>query len=228
MIVYAGKQYWNDFNNWDEGVFQDANRPRDDYKFQLRPWVNTKRNDLRTANSGIAAQGTFYWAKLQDWQQYITDANSNWLFNTAYLRNSYTAADIPWVINAEYVAPQMKAVIVGRPYVNTSDWDVVIGKSWIYAITVQAEFIAPASYASKTTSTTFSSSSAFYKFYVAMMLNWQPHMYTQARGCGGLDTHSLVYVGWMDTWDRLNIGFLHTYTTDPFSVITTINLYRLS
>jgi hypothetical protein len=38
MIVYAGKQFWNDFNNGDEALFQDANRPRDNDKFKIKPW----------------------------------------------------------------------------------------------------------------------------------------------------------------------------------------------
>lgn len=50
MIVYSWKQYWNDFNNWDEGLFQDANRPRDDDKFKIRPWLQSEKWDWRWAN----------------------------------------------------------------------------------------------------------------------------------------------------------------------------------
>lgn len=50
MIVYAGKQFWNDFNNWDEWVFQDANRPRDNDKFKLRPWLQSDKWKWRDTN----------------------------------------------------------------------------------------------------------------------------------------------------------------------------------
>lgn len=50
MIVYAGKQFWNDFNNGDEWVFQDANRPRDNDKFKLRPWLQSDKWDWRWTN----------------------------------------------------------------------------------------------------------------------------------------------------------------------------------
>lgn len=53
MIVYTGKQYWNDFNNWDEALFQDANRPRDNDKFKIKPWLQSEKWDFRQGNKNI-------------------------------------------------------------------------------------------------------------------------------------------------------------------------------
>ena len=53
MIIYTGKQYWNDFNNWDEALFQDANRPRDNDKFKIKPWLQSDKRDFRTSNKNI-------------------------------------------------------------------------------------------------------------------------------------------------------------------------------
>lgn len=50
MIVYAGKQFWNDFNNGDEALFQDANRPRDNDKFKIRPWLQSDKWKRRETN----------------------------------------------------------------------------------------------------------------------------------------------------------------------------------
>lgn len=50
MIVYAGKQYWNEFNNGDEALFQDANRPRDDDKFKIQPWLQSWKWKWRSTN----------------------------------------------------------------------------------------------------------------------------------------------------------------------------------
>ena len=244
MIVDAGKQFWNDFNNGDEALFQDADRPRDNDKFKLRPWLQAQKNDLRTANSWIAAQWLFKGAKLQAWQDYVRDANGNWLMNTAYMKSSYTASDfsdIDWfvatdgtVITASAIVDwltinekgQKEQPIIWKPYVNPVDWDIVIWRSGLYSITCQVTFIAPTWY--NVSSTTFSSSSAFYKFYVALMLNWKASMHTQSRWCGTTDALSVSLTARFDTWDVVNTGFLHTYKTNPFLCQPSIVLYRLS
>ena len=47
MKVYSWRQFWNNFNSWDEGLFQDANRPRDDDKFKIKPWRQTEKLNFR-------------------------------------------------------------------------------------------------------------------------------------------------------------------------------------
>lgn len=228
MIVYAGKQFWNDFNNGDEALFEDAGLPRDSNKFKIQQWIQARKQDLRTANSWIAAQGTFHCIKSQPWQSNIMDQNT-WkrLFNTAYMKNEYSVSDLWWLVTEEE-AKRLRANIIWKPYVNADKWDIVIWKNWVYAVTCIVRFIAPSSYASKITSTTFSSSSAYYKFYISLMLNWNPDMWTQQRWCWGQDVLTLSFTWYFNTWDRLNVGFLHTYTTDSFTVIPEMNLYRLS
>lgn len=230
MIVYAGKQFWNEFNNGDEALFEDAGLPRDSNMFKILPWINTRKNDLRTANSNIAAQGTFYGVKVQSWQTTLTDVNGNRLFNKAHLKNSYSPTDISeidwfitawgYVYSASSEADGLKSVILWKPYVNASDGDVVIWKTWVYAVTAQCMFIAPSWYNV--------SNSANYKFYVSLLLNGRPSLYTQSRGCGWMDTFSVFYVWLFGTWDRLNTWFLHTYLTSSFLCHSSINLYRLS
>lgn len=228
MIVYSWKQFWNNFNNGDEWLFQDADRPRDSNMFKIQHWIQTGRQDLRTANSWIAAQGTFYGVKVQTW-------GAIRIWETAALKNKYTASDFPWLdsfvamdgttYSAEAIANGLKPVIIWRPYVN-ADWDIVIWKSGVYAVTCQCLYVAPTWY--DVSSTTFSRNSAYYKFYVSLMLNWVASMWTQSRGCGSADALSVFYVWWFDTWDRLNTGFFHTYTASAFLCQPTINLYRLS
>lgn len=222
MIAYAGKQFWNDFNNWDEALFQDANRPRDDDKFKILHGIQTRKQDLRQANTWIWAQGTFQWLKVQPWQSII-------LWNTADMKNSYTASDFSDVnsfvaadgttYSADNVAKWIWSTIIWRPYVN-ADWDIIVGKSWLYAVTAQCIFIAPTWYSV--------SNSQNYKFYVALMVNGVQFMWTQSRWCGAADWHAVFYVWWFDAGDRLNVWFLHTYTTKAFLCQPSINLYRLS
>lgn len=53
MMVYSWKQYGNNFNSWDEGLFQDASRPRDSDKFKLRPWLQSDKRKQREVNKDI-------------------------------------------------------------------------------------------------------------------------------------------------------------------------------
>ena len=230
MIVYAGKQFWNDFNNGDEALFEDAVLPRDSNKFKIQAWVQSRKQDLRTANTNIAAQAIFYGAKVQDWQTQLTDNDGNWLFNKAYLRNTYTASDISdingfvtawwYTYNAANEAPRLNAIVVGNPSANTNNWDVVIGKTWVYAVTAQCAFIAPTWYSPN--------NSANYKFYVAVLLGNTPLLYTQSRWCGAMDMYSVVYIWQLEAWDRINTWFLHTYTTRAFLCHPAITVLRLS
>ena len=223
MIVYAGKQFWNDFNNGDEALFQDADRPRDNDKFKIKPWLQAQKNDLRTANSWIAAQGTFQWAKVQDWQSMI-------VWNTAYMKDSYTGSDFPWLssfvaldgttYNPDTVAKWLWTEIIWKPYVNAVDGNIVIWKNWVYAVTAQCIFIAPTWYSV--------SNSVNYKFYVWLIWNWQAEMWTQSRWCGSTDGLSVFYLWYFKAWDKVNVGFLHTYTTSAFVCQPSICLYRLS
>jgi hypothetical protein len=53
MIVYAWKQFWNDFNNGDEALFQDANLPRDDFMFKIQHWLQANKQDFRQSNKNV-------------------------------------------------------------------------------------------------------------------------------------------------------------------------------
>ena len=229
MIVYAGKQYWNKFNNWDEALFQDANRPRDNDMFKLQSGIQARKQDLRTANSGIAAQATYRSAKLQ------TATSWGVVWNTAVMKDRYTASDfsdLDWFVAADgttytssriaedlYADNNWIVPIIWRPYVN-ANWDVTIGKNWVYAVTCQCIFIAPTWYNVN--------DSWAYKYYVSLMINGVASQRTQGRGCWAIDAHSVFYVWWFDAWDKVNAWFLHTYGTRPFFCQPSINLYRLS
>ena len=50
MIMYAWKQFGNDFRNGDDAVFWDSNRPRDDNGTKIRPWLQGDKWKFRDAN----------------------------------------------------------------------------------------------------------------------------------------------------------------------------------
>ena len=231
MIVYAGKQRWNNFNNWDEALFQDANRPRDNDMFKIQAWINARKQDLRTANSWIAAQWTFRSYKMQDGGVSI-------VWNTAPMRNKFQASDLGtisfrnagWYSFTEHdLVGDVGAIIIGRPYVSADGSDIIVWKSGVYAVTCACLFNAPYSSISKITATSFGTGcAAYYKFYTAFLVNWQASLWTESRWCWSSDVLTLSYIWWLDVWDRVNVGFCHTDTSDTFLCHPSINLYRLS
>ena len=86
MIVYAGKQYWNDFNNWDEALFQDANRPRDNDKFKLRPWLQSDKWDWRWTNKNT-------WLPVHQYVWIAVAPSSSWIYFTR-VSDSWTKQQI--------------------------------------------------------------------------------------------------------------------------------------
>ena len=75
MIVYAWKQYWNDFNNWDEALFQDASRPRDNDKFKIRPWLQSDKWDWRDTNKNT-------WLPVHQYVWIAVAPSSSWTYFT--------------------------------------------------------------------------------------------------------------------------------------------------
>lgn len=50
MIMYAWKQFGNDFRNGDYAVFWDSNRPRDENGTKIRPWLQGDKWSFREVN----------------------------------------------------------------------------------------------------------------------------------------------------------------------------------
>lgn len=61
MINYKQwNSYWNNFINGDEALFQDASLQRDEFWFQIRPWINTRENKTETSANTRAIKSPFY------------------------------------------------------------------------------------------------------------------------------------------------------------------------
>ena len=162
MIVYAGKQFWNNFNNWDEWVFQDANRPRDDDKFKIRPWFQSWRRDWKATNSNREpALFHAYWYSLVTWANPVT-YKASWYhgvmptrirFKSSYTESDFsgitpfptwewwsiTASDLKWYVwNAYSDNWDAKATV--------RDDCLEIMEDWVYFLDYFAQFIYPNGY----------------------------------------------------------------------------------
>ena len=233
MIVYAGKQFWNDFNNWDEGVFQDANRPRDYDKFKLRPWLQSDKWDFRDANKNIytdAAQLVAKWArKAGAFSQLPRD------YSIPYLKETYTASDLSflsWYTTAwwttwgsaelEYYAKFLGQVKRGNPWCKITNWNVEIVESGTYIIQAFAQFLFPSGYSSST--------SYQYREEVALLGldngTWVRQHRNQGRACWTWDQILTWMAWWFEKGEIYNVWAAHTYSSDV-AMFEVLNIQRL-
>ncbi len=228
MIVYAGKQFWNDFNNWDEWVFQDANRPRDDDKFKLRPWLQSGKWDWRSANKNINMAEALVRCIVK---------NPSWTYTTPYFKTKYDSNDFSSIIG--YVPYWWTAITseqasqlaresaiqwgIGDACITVNNWNVIVQKSWTYIIEAFAEFRYPTWYNV--------GSSYQYIEYVALKTYvnnaWQVVLGTTERACWPTSYRKAFYVTWANAGDILNVEVWQSSWLEVL-VNVWLNAYRLS
>lgn len=106
--------------NQDEKLFQDSNRPRDQYGFRIRGWINTEKQDWKTAN-----KNTYF----------------DWIEALRYLDTSSTPAlnyqQIPFV--SSNPEDHIEVEKQGSGIALNEDWFFKIGRSWVYLISTFAQ-----------------------------------------------------------------------------------------
>ena len=234
MIVYTWKQYWNEFNNWDEALFQDANRPRDEDKFKLRPWLQSDKWDWRWSNKNIstfAAQLMVWWMKKVSTATTLNPDD----YIRPYLREQCTVSDLSefngyrdaaWTTwgNTELTtyAKILSQELYGNPWCIIKDWNIQITESWTFIIQAFAQFLFPYWYST-------SNSYQYKEFVVLLQLKdgeWTPLNKNQWRACSTSDQILTWQAWWFKAWDILNVWMAHTYGSQS-ALSGVINLQRL-
>ena len=233
MIVYAGKQYWNKFNNWDEALFQDANRPRDNDMFKLRPWLQSDKWNLRDANKNIVTHATELLVK---WIVKASAASAipSW-FSIPYLQETYTADDLSafngyvpagWSAwgssDLNDFAKRLWQLKYGDPWCKIKDGNVEITNTGTFIIQAFGQYKFPNGY--------YTTNSYIYQEHVALLKkskNWWVIMNkNQARACWVDDQLLTWQVGWFNAGEVFNVGVAHTYSSETV-MIWCLNLQRL-
>lgn len=227
MIVYAWKQYWNDFNNWDEALFQDASRPRDNDMFKLRPWLQSDKWDWRWTNKNINMAQALVRCIVK---------NPSWTFTTPSFKTKYWDNDFSFIvwytpnwwtaITSAQAAQLAKESEIqtwqGDPCISVKDGNVIINKSWTYILEAFAEFRYPTWYSV--------ASSYQYIEYVALKNykdnQWRVVLGTTDRACWSTSYRKASYVTNAVAGDILN---LETWQTSWYEVLVNVwlNAYRL-
>ena len=235
MMVYWGKQFWNDFNNWDEWVFQDASRPRDSDKFKLKPWLQSDKWDWRQSNKNtevnlVASQLMAKW--LTKTSAGTSFPRDYWI---PYLQESYTASDLSalnWYKDTKWVtrwtaelntwAETLKAYKSWDPWCIIKDGNIEITQSWAYIVQVFTQYEFPYGYV-------WSSWYSYIEFiWLIHKVNGERRTYnrTQWRCCWAWDQLTTTHATNLKAWDLLNVWAWHNYSSAvaQYQVINVLKL----
>ena len=205
MIVYSWKQYWNDFNNWDEALFQDANRPRDNDKFKIKPWLQSDKWKQREVNKNITTIAS----------QLIANGETT---------NVSAATNMP---ESSTISKLSEGTKQWNPWCKVNEnGDVEIVEDGTYIIQAFTQFFP---------STTPSNSYNYIeKVGLLVHKTWNYTWYErslravdQTRMCGSGDEIMARWAGWFTKWTVLNVWALHTYTS-TMRLKQRMNIQRLA
>lgn len=246
MIVYSWKQFWNNFNNGDEWLFQDADRPRDSNMFKLRPWMQSDKWKWRDANKDTSfshimikwySQVTWTWAnKTLRWA--VPKLKARWTeseiaaapaiyqgFPTEYWQMEKENAPFVIVRNAD-ITYQTWDGGTGLTTATTNTDYFEIAQSGLYYIMAYWEFDFDTSAYSSTT---------WYQHKERVGI-WQPlttdWIYgntdrTQARAVGNGDLLRFMQIGWYPRWAKIVPMVAHSVTSGTNYVFGALAVVRL-
>ena len=205
MIVYSWKQYWNDFNNGDEALFQDANRPRDNDKFRIRPWLQSDKWKQREVNKNITTVASqFIVSKTTDNVSAASSMPDNCTIPTF---SGGTKKGDPWCI------------------VN-KDWNIEIVEDGTYIIQALTQFVPQA-----TPSSAYNYVEEVcllrHKTWNYTWFEREMMTLSQARMCGKGDEIMARWAWWFTKWTILNVWAIHTYWS-AITLIQRLNIQRLA
>ena len=205
MIVYAGKQFWNDFNNGDEALFQDANRPRDNDKFKIRPWLQSDKWKQREVNKNIYTKAA----------ELVANATTN------NVSAAYTVPDqctIPVLSEHQrFWDPWCKV---------NKDGNIEIEEDGTYIIQAFTQFLLPSTPVEWYKYVEIVSLLKL-KTWNYTWFKWRPFTLNQSRICGTWDQLVAWTIGWFKKWDVFNVWAVHTYSS-AISMYQVLNVQRLA
>ena len=156
MIVYAGKQFWNDFNNWDEALFQDANRPRDNNMFKLRPWLQSDKWKWRETNKNTQPRLSIFswvWTSAVSW---TADWEAIVLWGVSrFFSKKATASDfsqyssilsqrwgVDYVVNLANAQMEQNSLFTDTNFKVSSDWliECINSGTYLFGLTCQLRY----------------------------------------------------------------------------------------
>ena len=230
MIEFKQWDSWgNNFNNWDEAKLSDSTRPRDEFWFKIKPWMQSDKWDFRSSNKNIYLdQCVVRWARTVTWNDtYYND-------NTWALISLYT--DLKWNTNiwtfthktagwnvtyTDDIIQQLETYKIWSLSWQCKDWKLIIPESWSYFINYYVEFLYDANH----------NVSSSYKNLAYLYTNakwWWPyaiahdHQFTYEDNCWWVTIQDLKQ------WEELSLWVMHNQTWTQYLCVWTIIIMKLS
>lgn len=234
MIVYAGKQYGNEFNNGDEALFEDAKRPRDSQMFKITPWMQGWRWDWKKTNKNREPSLFHaYGFSLVEWANPVNNKSTDGIvWKRIRFKSKYSTSDF------SSIAPYTRATWAvldandllqyvddaygenGDAKATIKDERLEIQESWVYFIDMFAQFVYPSwyNYASNTS----------YPLYLGLLVEWKgTYADTQSRSCFYLDRLHETFATPIPKGTRISLGVAHGYTSASILVACWITAVRM-
>lgn len=199
--------------NGDEALFEDASLPRDSFWFKISNWVNTRKQDWKTANSWIAMA---QFVAMSD-RTVESQAIANWRWSEFTKVSSW----------------DVKTSKLWNPYCEI-DWnDVKITKGWLYLLQWVAGFVFSAFYNYSDWLTTYWCAMKVWIW--QKVSNWYEWLVVQTwKQATTTEILEVNYYWWLNSWTCLNVWFNANSSNSAWSTRynyrcqSTLNVYRLS
>ena len=215
--------YWNNFNNWDEALLSDSNRPRDEFGLRINPWRQMDKWDFAsTTKNFYLDQITALWGKeitgisgalvpqiipLWSWTSwYDTLPFSTYWYDLKTVEQNKWSSYTKWNLNWRY----------------TNRWWIIIPESWSYIIRYYSEVI-------------FDPTQWITTFEVALS-NWvdtwswlQLYDFQSKQNASNPDTAWWMTIQDFKAWDELYLAWMHSSGSWQKALyVWTIIIFKLS
>ena len=205
MKVYSWWQYWNNFNSWDEGLFQDANRPRDNDMFKIKPWLQSdkwKQRETTKDITVIASQLVATWTTSN-----VAAANN--------MPNDATISKLSEVLKE------------GNPWcIVNADWNIEITEDGMYIVQAFTQF-NPSTPPSNSYNYVERVGLLVHKTWNYTWFERSLRTANQTRMCGSWDEVMARWAWNFKKWAILNVWAIHSYTS-TMGLKQRMNIQRLA
>ena len=227
MINFKQWDSWgNNFNNWDEALLSDSNRPRDEFWFKVKPWMQSWKRDLRSSNKNIYLdQCVVRWARKitsnsTNFYNFssikidlFTDTKWNidvWTFNSA----------IAWTMTDDTLEESLKCYKIGNLSWTCKNWNLIVPEAWSYLINYYVEFFYNTSH---DVSRNYSNLAMLYSY-----TEWWPYAYQYAKQVWYMDNCWWVTIQDLKKWEEIWISCNTNHNAEEVLVGWTIIIMKLS
>lgn len=218
--------WWNNFNNGDEALFNDSQRPRDSYGFKIQPWMQSNKWNQRDVNKNIYLDQC-----VVRWARKITSNSTNFynfssikidLFDDTKWKIdiwTYNSAII-WTVDDDKIEESLKCYKIGGLWWKCKDWKLIIPESWSYFINYYVEFFYNTSH---NVSWNYANLAMLYSY-----TEWWPYAYQYAKQVWYMDNCWWVTIQDLKQWEELWISCNTNNNNEEVLVAWTLIAMKLS